>query len=100
MRSARLTPLGFILIALLIGGLVLASVGSKDAQDVGFVVAVIAGLMLIGASLSKGSYGGAHKTMDERREEFHPIDREDVPPPPPPPPPKDTGEQPPNPFGR
>jgi hypothetical protein len=68
----RITPLGALLLLALVVGLALGTLGPKSTQAPGFVVAVVAVLTMTGASLSRGTYGGARKTLAQRREEFDP----------------------------
>jgi hypothetical protein len=70
LRSVRITPLGALLLLALVVGLVLGSIGPKSTQAPGFAVAAVAALTLTGAALSRGTYGGAYKSLAQRREEF------------------------------
>jgi hypothetical protein len=56
----KLTPIGAVLLGLLVLALVALFVGSSTLQAIGFVVALIVILVLIGDRLPRMRFGGGH----------------------------------------
>lgn len=54
MRRIRVTPLGVVLIAVVVGGVVLGIVGSKNLQVAGLVIAALALALIAASQLSVG----------------------------------------------
>ena len=76
LRSYRITLVGWLVIAVVAGGLILAGVGPASAQRPAFMVAVgVLGVALAG-SLSGGALGRSTKTLADRRAEFGPARRD------------------------
>jgi hypothetical protein len=74
------TPLGVVLLVILVAAAVLAGVGSSGLQTVGFLVLVLDAAILIGSGLSGGEGFGivTGKNLRARRAEFGPRSRRSV----------------------
>jgi hypothetical protein len=71
-RSYSITRLGWVMLVVGIGALIVAGVGPSSTQLPAFVVAILVGLGLIAGGLPGGMYGRSTKTLQDRRAEFGP----------------------------
>jgi hypothetical protein len=70
MRSYTITPVGVLLLIILVGALILAGVGPASTQAPAFVVGILILLFLVAGSLSGGVMGRSTKTLLDRRAEY------------------------------
>jgi hypothetical protein len=73
--ATRLTALGAGLLVAMIAGVLVAGLGPKSVQPFGFLVLVLASLVLVAGGLSGGSRRRTGKGLAERRAEFGPRSR-------------------------
>jgi hypothetical protein len=79
LESITITPVGIVILLLLVLSLGTFAFGPSDAQAPGLVAAVVLAVFLLGANMpTMGAIGGQRtKTLDERRAEVHPHGRSD-----------------------
>jgi hypothetical protein len=71
-----ITPLGYLLFAVLLAAAVAAAAGSSTVQAISLVVVAVVGLMLLSSGLSgAGARRTTGKTLAQRRGEFGPRAR-------------------------
>ncbi len=76
LRSYSLTPVGRLLLLLLIASIVVIAVGPHHDQKPAFVVLVLAALAIVVPFGGMGRRADLGRPLAQRREEFHPIDRQ------------------------
>ncbi len=74
-ESVRLTPIGAVLLVVLLVALALALVGPHDMQAPALVGAALILCVMVGG-MSGGSLGVSTKDLEDRRAEFHPLARD------------------------
>ena len=75
MRGYRITPIGVVLLAVVIGGVLLALLGSGSARGIGGAAAVLVLLLLVGEGV--GGEGGDRKAeVFQQQAEIERLKRE------------------------
>jgi hypothetical protein len=69
------TPLGWVLMAILAAGAIVAAVGPTSTQPVGLIAVAAVGVVLFGGGLSGRGHRRTGKTLAQRRAEFGPRAR-------------------------
>ncbi len=76
LSSYRITLVGWLVIVVVAGGLIVAEVGPTSAQRPAFILAVgVLGVALLG-TVSGGGFGRSARTLADRRAEFEPLQRD------------------------